>query len=83
MPLWVIEGMSDYMTGYWRPLDIMTVRDAAVSDIVPTMSEMQDYGSFGNPRLIYNLGHAAFEFIESQWGKERRARLHLRAAQDR
>jgi hypothetical protein len=24
MPLWVFEGMSDYMTGYWRPLDIMT-----------------------------------------------------------
>ena len=70
MPLWVFEGMSDYMTGYWRPLDIMTVRDAAVSDIVPKMSEMQDYGGFSNPRLIYNLGHAAFEFIESKWGKE-------------
>ncbi len=70
MPLWTMEGMSDYMTGYWRPLDIMTVRDAAVSDIVPKMSEMEDYGGFSNPRLIYNLGHAAFEFIESKWGKE-------------
>ncbi|HET9705666.1 MAG TPA: hypothetical protein VFP85_16615, partial [Vicinamibacterales bacterium] len=70
MPLWVFEGMSDYMTGYWRPLDMMTVRDAAVSDIVPKMSEMQEYGGFSNPRLIYNLGHAAFEFIESKWGKE-------------
>jgi hypothetical protein len=70
MPLWVFEGMSDYMTGYWRPLDMMTVRDAAVSDIVPKMSEMQDYGGFSNPRLIYNLGHAAFEFMESKWGKE-------------
>jgi hypothetical protein len=70
MPLWVFEGMSDYMTGYWRPLDIMTVRDAAVSDIVPKMSEMEEYGGFSNPRLIYNLGHAAFEFIESKWGKE-------------
>jgi len=70
MPLWVFEGMSDYMTGYWRPLDIMTVRDAAVSDIVPKMSEMEEYGGFSNPRLIYNLGHAAFEFMESKWGKE-------------
>jgi hypothetical protein len=70
MPLWVFEGMSDYMTGYWRPLDMMTVRDAAVSDIVPKMSEMQEYGGFSNPRLIYNLGHAAFEFMESKWGKE-------------
>ncbi|HQZ39870.1 MAG TPA: hypothetical protein PLH72_12605 [Vicinamibacterales bacterium] len=70
MPLWTMEGMSDYMTGYWRPLDLMTVRDAAVSDIIPKMSEMQDYGGFSNPRLIYNLGHTAFEFMEARWGKE-------------
>ena len=70
MPLWVFEGMSDYMTGIWRPIDLMTVRDAAVADIVPKMSELQGYGSFGNARLIYNLGHAAFEFIEARWGKE-------------
>jgi hypothetical protein len=70
MPLWVFEGMSDYMTGYWRPYDMMTVRDAAVSDIVPKMSEMDEYGGFSNPRLIYNLGHAAFEFMEATWGKE-------------
>ena len=58
------------MTGYWAPLDLMTVRDAAVADIVPKMSELEGYGDFSNPRLIYNLGHAAFEFIESRWGKE-------------
>jgi hypothetical protein len=70
MPLWVMEGMSDYLTGIWRPIDLMTVRDAAVADIVPKMTELQEYGSFGNLRMIYNLGHAAFEFIESRWGKE-------------
>jgi hypothetical protein len=70
MPLWVSEGNADYETGYWAPLDLMTVRDAAVADIVPKMSDMQDYGNFNNPRLVYNLGHAVFEFIESKWGKE-------------
>src|SRR5918996_367905 len=63
MPLWVMEGMSDYLTGIWRPIDLMTVRDAAVADIVPKMTELQDYGDFSSPRLIYNLGHAVFEFI--------------------
>jgi WD40 repeat protein len=70
VPLWVNEGLSDYMTGYWRPLDLMTVRDAAVSDIVPKMTDLEGYGGFSNPRLIYNLGHAVFEFIEARWGKE-------------
>src|SRR4029079_15851472 len=69
VPLWVNEGLSDYMTGYWRPLDLMTVRDAAVADIVPKMSDLEGYGGFSNPRLIYNLGHAVFEFIEAKYGK--------------
>jgi hypothetical protein len=69
-PLWINEGLSDFETGYWAPLDLATVRDAAVADIVPKMSELQGYGDFSNPRLIYNLGHAAFEFMESRWGKE-------------
>lgn len=69
-PLWVNEGMSDYMTGIWRPLDIMMVRDVAIADIVPKMSNLQGYGGLGSPRGIYNLGHAAFEFMEARWGKE-------------
>ncbi len=70
VPLWVNEGLSDYMTGIWRPIDLMTVRDAAVADIVPKMTELEGYTTVGSVRMIYNLGHAVFEFIESRWGKE-------------
>lgn len=70
VPLWVDEGLADYMTGDWRPIDLMTVRDVAIADIVPKMTEFEGYGQFSNPRLVYNLGHAVFEFIESRWGKE-------------
>jgi WD40-like Beta Propeller Repeat len=69
-PLWVNEGMSDYMAGVWRPTDLMMVRDVAIADIVPKMSNLQGYGGLGSPRGIYNLGHAAFEFMEARWGKE-------------
>ena len=48
----------------------MTVRDAAVADIIPPMSQMEGDGDFGNPRLVYNLGHALYEFIEARWGKD-------------
>jgi hypothetical protein len=58
------------MTGQWKPLDIMMVRDAAIADVVPKMSQLQGYGNLGNLRGIYNLGHAAFEFMEAKWGKE-------------
>jgi len=70
VPLWVNEGLSDYERGLWSPIDLMSVRDAAVADIVPKMSELEGYGNTTNPRLIYNLGHAVFEFIEAKYGKE-------------
>ena len=69
LPLWVDEGLADHMTGYWNPFDLMTVRDAAISDNIPPMSDFQGQ-AFVDGRLPYNLGHAAFEFIESRWGKE-------------
>src|SRR4051794_21601688 len=52
MPLWINEGMADYETDSWRPLDLETVRDAAVADIVPKMSKLENYGGFNNPRMI-------------------------------
>jgi hypothetical protein len=70
IPLWVNEGGADYEAGIWNPLDLMMVRDAAVADIVPKMSQMEGYGDSNNPRLVYNLGHALYEFIEARWGKE-------------
>jgi hypothetical protein len=69
LPLWVDEGLADYMTGYWQPFDLMTVRDAAIADIVPPMSDFEG-AQFTDGRTPYNLGHAAFEFIEAKWGKE-------------
>jgi WD40 repeat protein len=70
VPLWVNEGLSDYERGQWEPLDLMAVRDAAVADIIPKMTQLEEYGGGGPSRLIYNLGHAVFEFIEAKFGKE-------------
>jgi len=71
VPLWVNEGLSEFERGQWTPLDLMTVRDAAVADIVPKMTETEAYGNASNARFVpYNLGHAVFEFIEAKFGKE-------------
>jgi Tol biopolymer transport system component len=70
-PLWVAEGGAEWERGQWPPLDLMAVRDAAVADIVPRMSETEAYGNTNNPRLVpYNLGHALYEFMEVKFGKE-------------
>src|SRR5689334_6027912 len=58
LPLWVNEGGADYERGQWNPIDLMQVRDAAIADIIPKMSQLEGYGTEGPSRLIYNLGHA-------------------------
>lgn len=68
LPLWVDEGLSNYMAGYWNPMDLAQVRDAALTDNVPQMSKFETQPLSG--RLPYSMGHAAFEFIEERWGKE-------------
>ena len=68
LPLWIDEGLANYMAGYWNVLDLMQVRDAALTDSIPKMSEFESQPLTG--RLPYSLGHATFEFIESRWGKE-------------
>jgi len=70
VPLWVNEGLSDYERSAWTPLDLMSIRDAAVADVIPKMSQLRGYVPGGNVRLVYNLGHAVFEFIEERWEKE-------------
>ena len=70
VPLWVDEGLADYLTGVWHPLDLMQVRDVAVSDSVPNMTQMEGYGGFASGRVVYNLGHAVFEFMEDRWDQE-------------
>ncbi len=68
IPLWVDEGLADYFRGIWEPLDLMMIRDAALTDEVPRLSRAE-FEAFSG-RLVYNMGHAAFEFIESRYGKE-------------
>jgi len=68
LPLWVDEGLANFMARYWNILDLMQVRDAAITDSVPKISEFESAPLSG--RLPYSLGHATFEFIESKWGKE-------------
>lgn len=68
LPLWMDEGLSNYMAGYWNIIDLMQVRETALSDNVPRMSHFESQPMSG--RLPYSLGQATFEFIEAKWGKE-------------
>ena len=70
VPLWVDEGLADYGMGTWSEIDQAILRGLVESGDIPSMSTVVGRGGFENPRLAYALGHAAFDFVEAEWGRE-------------
>jgi len=63
-PLWFMEGMASYFGDDETSRDEMYMRDAAMSDKVPSVASP--------PRgfLAYRYGHKIFEYIEEDWGED-------------
>ncbi|MCX7973073.1 MAG: DPP IV N-terminal domain-containing protein [Candidatus Aminicenantes bacterium] len=70
-PLWVFEGLSEYLTGRWSPWSALIVRDAVLNDRIPELTENGELLSrYPLPRdPAYDFGHALYEFIEHRFGR--------------
>jgi len=64
-PQWLMEGMASYFGNDEDNKDRMVLRDAVLSDRVPEIAQKGIYGYFA-----YRFGHAVFDFIAAEWGKE-------------
>ena len=63
-PQWFMEGMASYLADDEDPRARAVMRDAALSDQVPSVRA--DVGGY----FSYRFGHKVFEFIEDEWGAE-------------
>lgn len=65
LPLWLIEGMAEYLSsGSHSTLTAMWLRDAVVHDDVPTIDDISS-----DPRYFpYRYGQALWAFMASKWG---------------
>lgn len=70
-PLWVFEGLSEYLTGRWSPWSSLIVRDAVLNDRIPELTEDGElFSRYPLPRdPAYDFGHALYEFIEQRFGR--------------
>ena len=68
-PRWIMEGLAEYERPAWDPHDLVALRAAVRANAVPAMSSWRGDDNSRDPRLVSSLGHAAFDFIESRWGK--------------
>jgi WD40 repeat protein len=65
IPTWLVEGMASYFGQDEDNLDRMFIRDAVVNNYIPPI-QVLDQLSY----LNYRYGHAVFDFIEQDYGKE-------------
>ena len=70
VPLWIDEGLADYGMGTWSEIDEGILRSLVAAGDIPSMSTVVGRGGFENPRVVYALGHAAFDFVEAERGRE-------------
>jgi hypothetical protein len=68
-PRWIAEGLAEYERGAWDPSDLVTLRDTVRNNTIPAIAGYLGDNTSANPRMVYALGHAAFDFIEARWGK--------------
>jgi hypothetical protein len=69
LPRWVHEGIAHYMVGTWSGDHERLMRSLVASANVPGLSQLSGSGGFADARVNDALGHAAFDYIESRWGR--------------
>lgn len=65
VPTWFMEGLASYFGQDEDDKDKIFLRDAVNSDLIPPITRVQIEGY-----PAYRYGHAVFDFIESEWGKD-------------
>lgn len=66
IPQWFMEGLASYYGHDETNRSRMYLRDAVITDHVPEIARGGDI----NPYFAYRFGHAVFDFIEHEWGKD-------------
>lgn len=70
-PLWIMEGLAEFMTDYWDSFMLLTVRDAVLNDRIPEIQENGDImAMYGTNRTPYDFGHLMCEFLYEKFGKK-------------
>ena len=69
VPVWVDEGLAQYMSGVWDPVNLGRIRELVSTGKLPRITTLTGTSTDHTGPTAVNLGHAAFEFIEAEYGK--------------
>ncbi|MEM7415443.1 MAG: peptidase S9 [Gemmatimonadota bacterium] len=76
LPLWLVEGMAEYMSvGRDDPLTAMWIRDAILRDDLPTIEQMTKDRSF----FPYRFGQALWAYVGGTYGDDAVVQVYRRS----
>ena len=64
IPLWVNEGLSEYLSMNWDTKADMTLRDLSINEQMPTVKQLESY-------MAYKGGQSVWKFIAEKYGREK------------
>lgn len=69
-PLWFVEGMAEYFSLGWDATVDMQMRDAALTDSLPTLEMMTEY-RVQNGFIFYKGGQSIMQYIADTYGEHK------------
>jgi len=70
LPLWVNEGIAEYLSVNWDTKTDMTIRDMIVNDYIPNVKELEYY-------LAYKGGQSVWRFVAEKYGREKVGEIYI------
>ncbi|UCH84869.1 MAG: PD40 domain-containing protein, partial [Candidatus Latescibacterota bacterium] len=64
MPLWIAEGVAEYLAVGWDAESDMYIRDAVIHDYLPDLQYASGF-------MVYKGGQSALNYVEQVYGKEK------------
>jgi len=70
LPLWVNEGIAEYLSSNWDTKADMVIRDMAVNDEIPSVKELKYY-------MAYKGGQSVWRFVAEKYGREKVGEIYI------
>jgi Tol biopolymer transport system component len=70
LPLWVNEGIAEYLSTNWDTRADMILRDLSINDYIPNVKELDYY-------MAYKGGQSVWRFIAQKYGREKVGEIYI------
>jgi len=72
-PLWVTEGLAEYLSGEWNTLGDQVMRDLVMHH---RLSDIGDLWHFNGTFAVYKIGQSIFRFLGERYGDDKISLLY-------